>query len=150
MYERILLTLDSSRLAEKAIPHAAALAKAFQARLCLLSVVPVISDVGAAGGPAMAVAWEAQVDNIEEYLTGVQQALKLQDVDAEVELRRGNVTEEVLLFSHKFDADLIVMSTHGRSGLGRWVYGSVADRVLRHAEMPVLLVRVSEDDDEQD
>jgi nucleotide-binding universal stress UspA family protein len=149
MYERILLTLDSSRLAEKAIPHAAALAKAFQARLCLLSVVPVIPDVGA-GGPAMAVAWEAQVDNMEEYLAGVQQALRLQDVDAEVELRRGNVTEEVLLFSHKFDADLVVMSTHGRSGLGRWVYGSVADRVLRHAEMPVLLVRVSEDDDEQD
>ena len=148
MYDRILLTLDSSLLAAKAIPHAVALTKAFQAHLCILSVVPVIPDEGA-GGPAAALAWEVQVASIEEYLAGVQQALKSQGVDAEIELRRGNVTEEVLHFSQKYEADLIVMSTHGRSGLGRWVYGSVADRVLRHADVPVLLVRISEDDDDQ-
>lgn len=149
MYERILLTLDSSRLAESAIPHAVAVTKAFEASLCILSVVPVIPDEGA-GGPAMAVAWEVQVANIEEYLAGVEKALKSQGVEAQIEVRRGNVSEEILLFSEKFDADLIVMSTHGRSGLGRWVYGSVADRVLRHAEVPVLLVRAAEDSDDQD
>ncbi len=149
MYERVLLTLDTSEFAERAIPHAVAISKAFGARLCILGVVPVLDDLGA-DPLALKIDWDAEVAHTEEYLSGVQQALKADGVEAEVELRRGNVTEEILLFSTKLDADLIIMSTHGRSGLGRWVYGSVADRVLRYADCPVLLVRAAEEPDEQD
>ncbi len=146
MYKRVLLTLDTSEFAERALPHAVAVTTAFDAKLCILSVVPVMQGDDAAAK----IDWDAEVAHTEEYLAGVQKALKAQDIDAEVELRRGNVTEEILLFSEKFEADVIIMSTHGRSGLGRWVYGSVADRVLRYADCPVLLVRAAEEPDEQD
>ncbi len=147
MYKRVLLTLDTSEFAERAIPHAVAVTTAFDADLCILSVVPVMQGDDAA---AANIDWDAEVAHIEEYLAGVQKALKDQGIDAEIELRRGNVTEEILIFSEKFEADLMIMSTHGRSGLGRWVYGSVADRVLRYADCPVLLVRAAGEPDEQD
>jgi len=77
MYKRILLTLDTSGFAEVAIPHAIQMTNAFDAELCLLSVVPVIG-VGEAQtmGLAATVEWEAEVAHTEEYLAGVQKALK--------------------------------------------------------------------------
>lgn len=151
MYRRILLTLDTSGFAEAAIPHAVEMAKAFGSELCLLSVVPVI---GAGEADVMGVAasmdWEAEVAHTEEYLGGVQQALKADGLEAETELRRGNVAEEIMIYAAKYEADLIIMSTHGRSGLGRWVYGSVTDRVLRYADVPVLLIRAIEEHSDED
>jgi nucleotide-binding universal stress UspA family protein len=151
MYKRILLTLDTSGFAEVAIPHAVQMTNAFDAELCLLSVVPVIG-VGEAQtmGLAATVEWEAEVAHTEEYLAGVQKALKADGINAEIELRRGNVAEEIMLFAVKCEADLIIMSTHGRSGLGRWVYGSVTDRVLRYADVPVLLIRATEEHSDED
>ena len=143
MYERILVTLDMSELAEKALPHAIALMKAFSAELHLVSVVPVIEpeSMHAAG---ISIDWQAQVEHAREYMKGVRKELMATGVEAEWDVCQGDVTEEILRYCRQQDCDLIVMSTHGRSGLGRWVYGSVADRVLRHAEVPVLLVRASE------
>ena len=149
MYRRIMLTLDTSELAERALPHAMEMATAFGAELCILSVVPVSNDES--GDVLTSEAdWKAQVAHTEEYIAGVLEALQSHDIKASAEIRRGNVTDEILIFSEKFEADLIVMSSHGRSGLGRWVYGSVTDRVLRYADCPVLLIRVVEAQDEQD
>ncbi len=149
MYKRILLTLDTSEFAERAIPHAVELAKAFNARLCALSVVPVI-DAETTGDQPLGIDWDREVAHTEEYLTGICKALACEGLELDIEIRRGNVTEEILLYSDKYEADLIVMSTHGRSGLGRWVYGSVTDRVLRYADVPVLLVRAAEEPHEED
>ncbi len=149
MYERVLLTLDTSEVAERAIDHAVAISKAFGACLCIISVVPV-HDRDEEDDAAVMRDWEGEVSNTEEYLQGVQTALAAQGIDAQLEIRRGDVAEEVLIFADKCDADMIIMATHGRANLGRWVYGSVADAVLRGADCPVLVVRVEEEPDEQD
>ena len=143
MYERILVTLDMSELAEKALPHAIELAKAFGAELHLVSVVPVI-EPEAMQSAGVSIDWQAQLDRAREYMGGVRKELIATGVEAEWDVCQGDVTEEILRYCEQQECDIIVMSTHGRSGLGRWVYGSVADRVLRHAPVPVLLVRASE------
>ncbi len=143
MYQRILLTLDRSPLAEKALPHAVALAQACHAALELVSVVP-LSDVQASAEYVVYVDRDQEAAQCEEYLRSVQSRLQGEGLQVAATVRRGDVTEEILHHADECGADLIVMSTHGRSGLGRWVYGSIADRVLRHASVPVLLVRASE------
>ena len=143
MYERILVTLDQSDLAEKALPHAVALAKAFGATIHLVSVVPVVDrEVMHAAG--VAVDWQTRLAGAREYMGAVRKRVLAEDVEAEWDVCQGDVAEEILRYCEQQDCDLIVMSTHGRSGLGRWVYGSIADRVLRHAAVPVLLVRANE------
>jgi len=144
MYKRILLTLDRSPLAEQALPHAVAIAGAFGASLELVGVVPIVAQEAmyAAGAHAD---WESEVAQYENYLAGVLSRVQGEGLKANREIRRGDVAEEILRHAEEAEVDLIVMSTHGRSGLGRWVYGSIADRVLRHAAVPVLLVRATED-----
>lgn len=143
MYKRILVTLDRSEFAEQALVHAVAVAKAFGSTIELLSVVPLPQAAGPDAG-ILFIDWDGEVAECEAYLAGVVSRLTEEGLKAESEIRRGEVTEEILRHAEEMHADLLVMSTHGRSGLGRWVYGSVADRVLRHAAVPVLLVRVVE------
>ena len=145
MYERILVTLDQSDLAERALPHAVALAKAFKATIHLVSVVPVV-DAEALHAAGVAVDWDAQIASAREYMAAMRKRVMAEGVDTEWDVCQGNVAEEILRYCDQQECDLIVMCTHGRSGLGRWVYGSIADRVLRHANVPVLLVRASERD----
>ena len=144
MYKRILLTLDRSALAEQALPHAVTLARACQAELELVSVVPVLEREAMfdAGGN---VDWDAQVRDFEEYLAGVASRIQEAGLSVRSEVRRGDIAEEILRHADEQQIDLIVMSTHGRSGLGRWVYGSIADRVLRFSPVPVLLIRTAEE-----
>ena len=143
MYERILVTLDQSELAEKALPHAMSLAKAFGSELHLVSVVPVL-DPETMRAAGVAVDWQGQLESARGYMGGIRKQIMAGGLEAEWDVCQGDVAEEILRYCEQQDCDLIVMSTHGRSGLGRWVYGSIADRVLRHAKVPVLLVRASE------
>jgi nucleotide-binding universal stress UspA family protein len=146
MYKRILVTLDQSQLAEQALPHALEVAKAFGACIDLLSVVPIYTySDDTLTGPVI-LDWEPIRAGAEEYLGGVASRVREAGVECTTQIERGDVAEEILRFCAEAACDLIVMSTHGRSGLGRWVYGSIADKVLRHAKVPVLLVRVSESD----
>jgi nucleotide-binding universal stress UspA family protein len=143
MYGRLLVTLDGSALGEKAVPHAVALARAFGATLDLLRVVPLALPEGPSdAGAVSALAQEA--DEAAGYLGSLRGELAAAGLDCRTSVRSGDVADEILRHAEEIEADLIVMSTHGRSGLGRWVYGSVADRVLRQAETPVLLVRATE------
>jgi len=143
MYHHIMVPLDGSPLAEQALPHALALARAFDAALELVAVVPpgVVE-----GGPEYAVYLDrdSEVHEDEAYLQAMQSQVAADGLQAHIRVRRGDVAAELLHHAEEARADLIVMSTHGRSGLGRWVYGSIADRVLRHAPVPVLLVRATE------
>ena len=143
MYDSILVTLDESDLAERSLPHAAALAKAFGSTIHLLSVVPV-TDPEAMREMGVAVDWEARLSHARDYLKALRKRVMDDGVEVEWDVCQGDVTEEILNYSDQQECSLIVMSTHGRSGLGRWVYGSIADKVLRHASVPVLLVRASE------
>jgi nucleotide-binding universal stress UspA family protein len=142
MYKRILVTLDRSPLAEQALPHAVALAKAFGGTIELVTVVPITGFDNPEAG--IRIDWDREVDEDRDYLAGIVARVNDSDVPAKSEIRRGDIAEEILRHAQEMKVDLIVMSTHGRSGLGRWVYGSIADRVLRYATVPVLLVRASE------
>ncbi len=140
MYKKILVTLDGSALAEKVLPHVEELAKSFESEVVLLQVLKL---------PAIPTAPEASLteDNVlaekeaREYLERIEARLKKQHINARPVLAEGQPADEIVDYAALEKVDLIAMSTHGRSGLGRWVFGSVAERVLRAAPVPVLLVR---------
>lgn len=154
MYERIVVLLDGSELAEQVLPHVAELVRDRDSRVFLLLVAPLITPAATTlvDMYPLYVTTDFFTDQVEEkqrieqelrsYLQGV--AAKLEPVAAGVEttVRFGQPAEEILAYADEIEADLIAMTTHGRSGLSRWVYGSVADKVLRGAQCPVLLVRV--------
>lgn len=143
MYKRILVTLDQSELAERALPHAVAVAQAMSAAIELISVVPAL-DAETMRTAGAAYDWSGATEQTQEYLAGIRARIEEAEVVAKIAVRQGDVAEQILAHCTATGCDLIVMSTHGRSGLGRWVYGSIADRVLRYADVPVLLVRATE------
>jgi nucleotide-binding universal stress UspA family protein len=79
--------------------------------------------------------------DLRDYLRGIEHQLAREGVTVSSEVRFGRPAEEIISFAKDMKIELIAMSTHGRSGLARWAYGSVADRVLHTAKCPVLLVR---------
>ncbi|MFN8526736.1 MAG: universal stress protein [Chloroflexota bacterium] len=136
MLSSVLVPLDGSPLAERALPYATALAGASRAKLHLIrSVVTRLFP-----GPHPEDAQLQIVQEAENYLADLVNRLKTDDlvITPHVYLERPAVA--ILDAAKRQSADLIVMSTHGRGGLGRWIYGSVADWVLREAQTPILLV----------
>ncbi len=145
MYKHILCSLDGSPLAERALPHAMALARAFGARLTLLRVVemPPIPSM-----PELATVEVELLPQLHEeaqtYIQGKVGELREQGLEVKGVVMEGRAAEAIADYAIEHGVDLIVMATHGRSGLSRWAFGSVADRVLRQAHCPVLLIRASE------
>ena len=146
MYKQILVPLDGSELAEGAVSHAEELAKAFDAKVTLLSVIEPVAVYSQPGvvGPVVSVSMdmEEEVRNVTEYLDNIADKLRKDGVDVMRVVREGDPASQICDYAHENRVDLIVMSTHGRSGLQRLVYGSVAEHVLHNARVPVLLVRV--------
>ena len=148
MFKRIVVPLDGSKLAEVALDQAKELAKLFDAELVLLRVIDY-SDIGSMGDfeliygfELMALAVETERQAANEYLAKHSIELAAEGLKVTTQLVDG-VASKVIVASAQ-DGDLIVMSTHGRSGLKRWILGSVAESVLRHATVPVLSVRSSD------
>jgi nucleotide-binding universal stress UspA family protein len=125
MYQHILVPLDGSALAQTALAHIVPLAQRFTANVTLLQVVA-----------------EAEPGTIEDYLRGAAQGLHDQGISVAIEYPEGRPSEVIIVRASQLGIDLIAMTSHGRGGLGRAVFGSVADEVLRQAPCPVLLVRV--------
>ncbi len=146
-YERIVVPLDGSDLAEQALPHALTLARALTIPLHLVRVVDTstISFIG----PGMAIeqasfaalleAIASEEHDAADYLAAVSQRLASSGVVISTKVRGGPVVDEVLATLRP--GDLLVMTTHGRTGLARWFLGSVAEAVIRRATTPVLLIR---------
>ena len=144
MFKRIVVPLDGSDLAEQALPAAAQLAELARVPLHLVRVVDVtrLEGLGPYGlalqygdaGEVLAVAEEAA----RTYLDEQRRRLEEREVGATAEARRGDAGRELVALVG--EDDLIVMASHGRSGLNPWWLGSVADHVARHAAAPVLLV----------
>ena len=146
MYKEILVPLDGSELAEAAVPHAHELAKAFGSRITLFSVVEPVGIYPQPGvvGPVVSIAMdvEEEMENTGQYLEGIAERLKAEGLEIRRVVREGDPASLICDYAQENSIDLIAMSTHGRSGIQRWVYGSVADRVLRGAKVPILLIRV--------
>jgi nucleotide-binding universal stress UspA family protein len=134
-YRTILVPLDGSDLSERALPYATAVAQAAGARLVLLQVA--IANLVTRNDPLTG--QPETVDLAAAYLGDVRARIG-EGVTAETIEFWGEPGPEIVRAARERGAGLIAMATHGRSGLGRWLYGSVADHVLRHAEVPVLLV----------
>ena len=143
MCKRILLSLDGSALAEQALPHAVAQAKCFRAELILLKVLKPLQAYGtlrAAGRRAEKLTGDLARDYLERIAAGVRQ----HGVSVQVATIEGHPRTEIVRFAEANQVDLIVISMRGQSGLSRWLGNSVADRVVRGAGVPVLIVRAQE------
>lgn len=136
--ERIVVPLDGSPLAEAALPHAAAIATAFGAEVLLLSVAEP-----APGSPGGADSAESRLARVETaaYLDGIVGRLTELGVTASREVAEGRASEQILRFADERNADLMVLSTHGRGGLTEFDVSGTASKVLRAAGCSVLVVR---------
>jgi nucleotide-binding universal stress UspA family protein len=150
MYKRILVPLDGSKLAEQALPHAALHAEQFGAQVVLLKVLGPLPEPSMAGRGVIRSAEEASARLAQDYLEGMAAGLREQGLSAQTEIVEGKPYLQIVRFAEEKEIDLIVMSTRGHSGLSRWLLGSVTDRVVRGATVPLLLVRCHEDCDTGD
>jgi len=141
MYRRIVVPVDGSDLAAQVVPHVIALASAFDAQVTVLWVTPPVATV--TGMPvASEERWKAEDDELATpYLAQFEQKLREGGVEPIVERASGPPAEMIVARAKALGADLIAMTTHGRSGINRLALGSVAENVARHADCPVLLVR---------
>lgn len=147
MYKRILLPLDGSPLSEQALSHAVALAERFHAELILFKVlVPLASNINLPPG-ALKSAEDATRNLASEYLDRVAAHVHKLEIRATPVIVTGRLHEEIVRFAETEQVDIVVMSTRGHSGMSRWLMGSVADRVARSVNVPVLLVRGQKDRD---
>lgn len=142
MYKKILVTLDGSELAKKALPHAEKLAFGFGSEIILFQVVPFMPIYGSPELVTPLIIDEKQKDTAESYLQSLAEEMKQRGLKVSATVKTGQqVAVEIIDFAKEIGADLIIMSTHGRSGITRWVLGSTALKVLTRAETPILLLR---------
>ncbi len=141
MYKKMLVPLDGSIFAASALEHAKAIAKGCDVpELVLIRVV-----VPVPGYAGMGEDWHNEAEKrakkwTKDYLAEIAEELKKDGITAKSVMAEGDAADEILSYAKKNNVDLIVMSTHGSSGVARWLLGSVADRVVRHSVCPVLVI----------
>jgi nucleotide-binding universal stress UspA family protein len=147
MYKKILATLDGSKLSECVLPHIEAFRKGFpECEVILLRIVEPVYDTAPTHAQAISPEqWKSRENATqsasEDYLKDVTARLSRQGPPIRSEVIVGRVEDRIVEYAEEKNIDVILIATHGRSGLSRWVRGSVADRVLRSAQIPVLMVR---------
>lgn len=142
---KILVPLDGSELSEQALPIARLLASETDSQVLLLEVIESLADLELAELFNQIVG-EYDVPNewyacAEDYLTRMKTKLDMANVNSDFHVAIGSPADCILHAAKAESCDLIIMSTHGRSGISRWVYGSVTGKVLNTAKCPLLLVR---------
>jgi nucleotide-binding universal stress UspA family protein len=144
-YRRVLVPLDGSPLSEAVLPRVSRFARPLGLEIALLRVVPDVVPHVVEGTRRVIVDDQERLSlEAEEYLRGVADRLCADGFRTLTAVRRGEAATEILAGIHECHVDLVAMTTHGRSGLGRLFFGSVAEAVLRRADVPVLLVRATE------
>lgn len=169
MYERILVPLDGSKLAECALPYVEKLAKGCGSQeVILVSVteqirartaapearervhgMPMVGTTiidsympnPAGTGGSVVITYGKKERQAQRYLDRVAKGLKAKGITVRTEVLSWPPAEAIASYADQSNADIIVMSSHGRSGPSKWAYGSVADKVFRSSCIPVLMVR---------
>lgn len=144
MYNRILTLLDGSERAEKVLPHVQALAKQHGSTVLLLQVVePCIVHTSPfdAHPEATAETDRRYVEGVTEYLSSWQRKLQAEGIQTEQLVVRGPVVRSILDVVDGKDIDLVALASHGRTGLSRVFYGSVAAGILHGVNLPLLVIR---------
>ena len=145
MYKRVVVPLDGSPLAEGMLRFIVDIAGPLDLEVVLLRVIkPQPPQVVETSRIVVLEDIEARMAEARDYLAPLARELTTRGIRVRTEVRRGDPVEEIVAGAHETGADLIAMTTHGRSGLGRLLFGSVAEAVLRQAEIPVFLMRQTE------
>ncbi len=145
MYKRILVPLDGSDLAEEALPHALAQAGCFHSEIFLLKVLELFPKDRRLSGSIVNEAYELTTTLAIDYLQQIALRAREHNIPVQVATLEGRPHVEIIRFAEINQIDLIVISARGQSGVGRWLMGSVADRVARGASIPVLLIHAGRD-----
>jgi len=154
MFKRILVCLDGSKLAEQIMPYATEEAIRFEAKLVLLQVVqePVAFSPAIPGEAPLPIETSVIVERTEEalnkakeYLEKLAVPLRKKGLEVKTVAIPGRADEAILDYANTNSMNLVAIATHGRGGLRRAVFGSVADRVLRGSGLPVLVIKPQEE-----
>jgi nucleotide-binding universal stress UspA family protein len=146
LYKKILAPLDGSKVSECSLPHIKEIAtgSGISEVILMMVVEPVFNqeteDTAKVGRNLMAEVEQANWEKDQKYLDGLAARLKKDGIPATAVLAKGKPAETIMDYAQKNKADLIIMSTHGRSGVSRWLLGSVTEKVVRHSPVPVLTV----------
>ena len=154
MYRKILIPLDGSELAECVLPHVDTIIKGcgVEEIIFVRVVEPVslpagtLTDGAAVFTEADAIKTRESLDarneaEARQYLEGVVGRYKSGGVKVDMTLLKGKPADELIDYIRKSDADLLIIASHGRSGISRWIHGSVAERLLRTVCMPLMMIR---------
>ena len=143
MFKRILIALDGSTMAEKALSTALVLAEQFESELFLFRVVmplPISYRAGAASAAAIELAERDAVLEAADYLDDLAAGIQEKGFGVRVAARLGNPSKDIVEFAEQNQIDMLVMCTRGQTGLARWLLGSVTDHVVRGSPVPVVVV----------
>ena len=153
MYERILVPLDGSKVGESALPYVeeliSKLSPEVKVEVTLLRVLSALSHhiAGSEGAVRIPYTEEEMEQNKKEamdYLEWTGEALRSKGATVMAKVGIGDASGEIVKTAEEIQANLIAMSTHGRSGLSRWAFGSVTDKVLRReGKIPIIMVKAS-------
>ena len=150
MKEKILVPLDGSKVGEAALPYVEDLVAKFlpepKVEVTLMQVLSSLSHYVVAGEATARVAYTAQeIEQMEKaaakYLRDAGKTLRDKGAVTKVRVSVGNAADEIIRAADEINADFIAMSSHGRSGLSRFAFGSVTDKVVRGGNRPVLVVK---------
>jgi nucleotide-binding universal stress UspA family protein len=147
MYSKIMVPLDGSKLAECVLPHAETFISQYRVPTIIFirvieSAFPTTSDRNPDDMQKELETRENERKSAaEKYLKQLIAKIPGGETKIETEVLVGRAADRLADYAENNDIDLILMATHGRSGIGRWVRGSVAERILRAASIPVLMVR---------
>ena len=142
MYKKILVPLDGSELAQRALVQAEQMAKGFGSEIILFEVVPFMPIYGSPELVIPLIVDEKQRESVERYLARIAGELKEKGFKVSTMVKTGQqVALEIIDFAKESGVDLIIMCIYGRFGITRWVLGSVILKVLTRAETLIFLIR---------
>jgi len=153
MFSKVLVPLDGSKVGEAALPAidqlVDKLAAGTKVEVILIGVITLLRHwvvVGEASAPVSYTEEELTLikQRVENYLNKTGESLKKKNVNVRTIVSTGNAADEIIKAAEDTGADLLAMSTHGRSGLRRLAFGSITDKVLHRSRIPVLMVRAPE------
>ena len=148
MYNKILVPLDGSRRAEAILPYVGELARSLSAEVVLIQVIEPLPEI-TAPGEIMPALPAAEIDeltaNAAAYLAGIKDQLCQQGLHVRTLVPYGPVVEQIIAAANREAVDLIAIASHGRGGLARLFYGSVAAALLQRVDQPLLMVRSREE-----
>jgi nucleotide-binding universal stress UspA family protein len=138
MYKRILVPLDGSGLAENALKHVDILTSTYKVKeVIFLQVI----EPAAGLIYNLEIAMQERIEKeIKDYLEGVADTFRKRGINARSVVAYGTAADRILEYAEQNDVQIIIMSTHGRSGISRFFSGSVAEKVMRHSTIPLLIL----------